>query len=188
MDLYDWKIEIKEWIEKRRTIKKFENDLTEFFQNAFCNTQIPDKAYFGSTNSSISLLVGGIYLAAYVCYGNDKGIWLLLDKKLSPLEGVVYETVKSTEASKNKLIWLHSNNLQNLSLINHNPNVWFSYGFASYKVIKTPKGYSTRQNFIKNKKLLNSFWKKNLQIKIIHTAPFARDYVGKKTWGDQILC
>lgn len=163
MNPYDWKFEIKNWIKNKSTIREFEKDFTKFFLNVFCNTRIPDKSYFGSTDNSISLLVGGIYLASYVCSGNDSGIWLLLDKKLNPIEGVEYKSVLSTKTSKNKLIWLHLNDLQNLSLINNTPDVWLSYSLASQKVTETPKGYSTRQDFIKNKTLLNTFWKQKAE-------------------------
>lgn len=160
MSNYDWESDIKTWVTAKRTVRDFETDLIHFFSNVFRHTRIPDKSYFGTTKTSISLLVGGIYLAAYGYSGN---LWLLLDKKLSPIIDVEYQPVKSTKSSKNRLTWLHTQNLKSLSLINNTPTVWYSYSLASLKVIDTPKGYSTRQDFIRNKQLLNTFWKQNVE-------------------------
>ncbi|MBC8184963.1 HNH endonuclease [candidate division KSB1 bacterium] len=163
MNTYHWQNEIKTWVENKRINNVFGNNLIDFFHNAFNNTRIPDKSYFGSTDSSISILVGGIYLAANVYSGNDKGIWLLLDRELSSIQGIEYKPVLSTKTSNIKLTWLHIHNLENLSLINQNPDIWFSFSLASYKVLETPKGYSTRKDLIKNKRLLNSFWKQKAE-------------------------
>ena len=81
MSTYTWKNEIHEWVAKRKSIRMFENEINEYFIKAFSFNQIPDKSYFGSSDSSISLLAGSIYLAAIVYSGNDKGIWLILDSE-----------------------------------------------------------------------------------------------------------
>ena len=162
MNAYDWKLEIKTWVQGRKNIQEFEKDLIDFFSNVFSSTAIPERAYFGSTKSSINLLVGGIYLGSYIHSGNDKGIWLLLDKQLAPIVGAEYKPVQSTKKTETLLTWFHSDNLGTLKIINKNKDFWTSYRFASQKVIHTPKGYSTRADYIENKKLLSSFWEQQI--------------------------
>ena len=137
--------------------------MINFFTNVFNNTKIPEKAYFGILGHSTSLIVGGIYMGAYVYTGKDKGIWLLLDRELLPIKGVKYSPVRSTKNSKVKLTWLHTD-IEYVDLINNEPLIWQSYNLASLYVINTPKGCATRQDFVHNKILLSNFWNQKLEL------------------------
>lgn len=58
---FNWKDEILLWTKNKRIVKPYENDLIDFFQKALSNTSQPEKSLFGTTPSSISIVVGGIY-------------------------------------------------------------------------------------------------------------------------------
>lgn len=49
-----WKIQISTWL-KQKKLLGHESLFFEFFTNVFSNTKIPDKAWFGTTKTSISL-------------------------------------------------------------------------------------------------------------------------------------
>lgn len=156
---YDWKNTIFSLLEQKKLLK-YENQFIDFFTNVFCNTTIPDKAWFGTNKSrdSISLVVGRIYLAAYVFAGTDQGIWLLLDTAQNPITEVEYKPVKSTINGKIKLTWLHTEKIENITSITQSSFVWQSFNLATTRVCDTPKGKSTVVSITNEKKILSSFW------------------------------
>lgn len=155
----DYKEVINKWIIN----KKIKNDaklLINFFRNGFIFTKYPKKTYFGSSDFSLSFIIGGIYLLAYVHKGNDKGIWMLQDRIHSNLKDDMFNQheVKSTKNLEKKLYWLHTQNIKNLDFINENDEIWDSYRNAS-DIIKTTKHWNfIREDFIKNKDQLTTFW------------------------------
>lgn len=156
----EYKEVINKWIINRKTSID-EKQLCNFFKNGFIFTQYPNKTYFGSRDFSISFIIGGIYLLAYVHRGNDKGIWMLQDKIHSDLKEDIFDQheVKSTKNSEIKLYWLHMQDIKNLNFINDNDEIWDSYHNAS-GIIKTTKHWNfTREDFIKNKDKLTAFWR-----------------------------
>lgn len=156
---YDWKHQVNTWLHQKNLIE-YKSLFIEFFTKAFSNTQIPDKAWFGTTKTgnSLSLVVGRIYLAAYV-FSGDEGIWLLLDGAQVSLDGVEYKPVKSTINGKVKLTWLHTKSINSIISINQSPSIWRSFRMATTKVLNTPKGKSPSVNsIISEKRELTSFW------------------------------
>lgn len=155
----DYKDVINKWI-INKTIENNAKLLINFFRNGFLFTKYPKKTYFGSSDFSLSFIVGGIYLLAYVHKGNDKGIWMLQDRIHSNLQDDIFNQheVKSTKNLKIKLYWLHTQNIKNLDFINKNDVIWDSYHNAS-DIIKTTRHWNfIREDFIKNKEPLTTFW------------------------------
>lgn len=156
----DYKEVINSWL-KNKKIKKSSVLLTYFFRNGFIFTKHPNKTYFGTTNSSISFIMGGIYLLAYVHSGSDKGIWMLQDRMHNKLDSptIIQREVKSTKNSEIKLYWLHVKNIEDLQFININDLIWDSYRNAS-EILRTTKYWNfVREDFIRNKETLTCFWK-----------------------------
>lgn len=131
----DWKTSIKEWVSERHTIG---NDLTKdieiFFQHAFENTQYPNRSWFGLHKSGISLVIGGIYLAAIQITGEDRGIWVLVNRDHPELVGIEFRPVKSTSRSEDFLVWSHSPNFSSLKTFISDQNIWRSYSIASERI------------------------------------------------------
>ncbi len=94
-------------------------------------------------NSSISLVVGGIYLAALNLSYNDKGLWLLLDNEISISYGD-QRPVKSTYESTTPLTWFHLWPLDGLENITQSEKIWNSYSDASLKIFNSPKISASR--------------------------------------------
>ncbi len=159
---FDWKKEISSWLINKKSIQSYERDLIEFFNNVFENTCYPEKSFFGVLKSSISLTIGGLYLAAY-SHGTEAGIWLLVDKPHESIEGVHFMPVKSTNNSNVKLTWLHLS-IENLNLILKNKAIWDSYKLASQIVINVPLGKSIREDRNQNKTRLSEFWQDEIFI------------------------
>lgn len=143
----DWNEQIIKWSSKRRTVKEYSNELILFFENVFKYTFYPDRAFFGFKKTTISLVIGHLYLGVYVHSGPDKGIGLMVDKEFPVGEGIKFHPVKSTlvSTSKFKLYWLWIADLSNLHKILSNDDVWQSFNDASKKVIETPQGKSIRE-------------------------------------------
>lgn len=156
----DYKEVIHKWI-KNKIIQNNAKLLINFFRNGFIFTKYPKNTYFGSSNSSLSFIMGGIYLLAYVHKGgSDKGIWMLQDRIHSNFKNDMFNQheVKSTKDLTIKLYWLHTKNIDNLNFINDNDAIWDSYHNAS-DIIKTTKHWNfIRKDFIKNKDQLTAFW------------------------------
>lgn len=94
MTEFNWKNQMRIWISTKKTTQSFQKKLINFFQTAFENTSQPEKSLFGTTSSSISIVVGGIYLASI---HSGKTISLLLDKKIEGLNNTKISIAKSTE-------------------------------------------------------------------------------------------
>lgn len=167
MSNFNWKYEVQEWSEKKRKIKPFQIDLVTFFEMAFKNTTFPEKALFGSNNSSISLLTGGIFFAACTKEGV---IWILLDKQFKGIPNSDSKIVKSTKNFSNPLFWLEIKNLNKLKILIDRQDIWDSFKIATEKIYDSKMVTSHREHIAKNKIILSNFYSNtvlNLPSKII---------------------
>jgi hypothetical protein len=158
---YKWENDVKVWIINRKnTNSGIAEDFVQFFKLAFNNTYHPEKAWFGAHTTTLSLVVGGIFLASAVSSGNDRGIWLLLDMVLEKIDGFEYRPVKSTLKSKTPLVWLHSAELKNVSKIIKVNQVWASYFGASQKIFNSAisRGHGDKWQISHKKRRLIDFW------------------------------
>ena len=131
---FDWKDEILQWTDKKRNIKPFQSDLIDFFEQSFKYTSHPDKSLFGTSSSSVSLLTGGIFFAAYTTEGM---IWLLLDKKITDIPNAASRIVKSTKKFSEPLYWLETEDLTNLKILTSKTEIWESFKNATDKIFES---------------------------------------------------
>jgi 5-methylcytosine-specific restriction protein A len=160
MNSFDWRIDLRRWLNARRDIPpKLADKIIVFFEAAFEHTRCPQRAWFGIHPSRASLVVGGIYLAAIQHSGEDKGFWLLVDQQPPPIEDIEYRPVKSTQRSKYPLVWAHSTSLANLPNLITNTVLWNSFSAATEKILVAPIA-SDRDSIQerRKKKRLSEFW------------------------------
>jgi hypothetical protein len=161
MEKFDWKSEIYIWTQRRRAAKKFDQELIEFFTNAFNYHLRPDKALFGTNDFSISLLVGNIYFAAY---GKSGSLWLLLDSKIDTVPNTGIRVVKSSKKFEEPLYWLETTDLTAIASINKNAAIWQSYKRATDKIFQNKSITAYKPKIAFGKVLLNSFWNNGLTV------------------------
>lgn len=155
---------ITEWLNSKKTLQNYSKLFEYFFEKAIFYAKNKEKTYFGFKKNSLSLLVGGIYLSAWVSSGIDKGLWMLLDNRLTNIlnnEEFSISIVKSTKNLDFKLYWLHTNNPLNLQIINNSIDLWESFSKASLRIFQTRHGRFEREDFINNKFPIKYFLKKD---------------------------
>ncbi|MBA2748309.1 MAG: DUF3883 domain-containing protein [Acidobacteria bacterium] len=153
-----WKQEVRTWVLKRRNLTpNLAEAVVEFFVRAFENTRYPKQAWFGIHNSHVSLVIGGIFLAAISSSGD---IWLLADEYPIPLNGLDYSPVASTQRYKTPLVWIHGQKLDDVTTIIEENQIWQSYALASEKIFNSPISRNRDESFqIKHRKRrLSDFW------------------------------
>jgi len=136
---YSWQSQIKVWARKKKILS---TDLTEhlchFFELAFDHTQCPDRAWFGVHRSIVSLVIGGIWLAAIQLASNDSGVWLLVDRPGFSVSSVRFYPVKSTKTLTVPLTWAHLWPLDSLNDLILAQGVWKSYADATERILQAP--------------------------------------------------
>ncbi len=160
VDAQDWQTNVQKWLINRRTINNdLSDDMVRFFQEAFENTKYPNKSWFGLHKSGISLVIGGIYLAAIHLAGDDQGIWLLVEKDHPQLTDIEFLPVKSTRRSEQFLVWAHSPKFLSVKSFLSSQDIWKSYSAASGKIQSFPiaKDRDSVQQ-IRNKRKLSDIY------------------------------
>ena len=165
MSKQNWKTELREWAKSIHNVATY--DLEIFFENAFKYTRQPEKSWFGVHKSGVSLVIGGIYLAAVQRTGEDKGIWLLVDQNYPRLKSLEFRPVKSTINSEYPLIWAHSTSFVSIKDIVNSNDLWNSYSLASEKI--SSSSISKDRDSIQKKR------KKNKLIDILAIKP--KEYI-----------
>jgi hypothetical protein len=158
---FKWENKIHDWLQHYYSSSfNYENDIISFFEKVFQNTQCKERAWFGVHSSGISLVVGGIYLAAIHKSGSEKGIWMLMDQNPPFDSGLDFRPVKSSQNSSYPLVWAHSTNLDTLKKVTENSNIWKSYTIASEKILLSSVSSDRDHIQIKRRKIrLLDFWK-----------------------------
>lgn len=157
MENYHWKSNVQQWLSKHKNITSdLEQDFIIFFEYAFVNTYYPEQAWFGIHKEVISLVIGGIFLAAV---HSRESIWLLVDQYPPEVHGLDYRPVKSTLKYEAPLIWAYADSFDIVSIIIKNSDIWKSYADASEKILNY--GISSPRDSIQKtrvKKRLSDFW------------------------------
>lgn len=159
-----WQSDIEQWVAKHRKLPNtLSNDLVSFFELAFEHTQHPDKAWFGVHQQAVSLVTGGIFLAAINLSNPDYGILVLLDQNPVVIPSVTYKPVKST-LKYDPLTWAHLENVTQVNVLLKNSQFWQSYSQASDKILNSPISRSRGVEFQqrRHKRRLDEFWSKPL--------------------------
>ncbi|WP_129633788.1 HNH endonuclease [Candidatus Oscillochloris fontis] len=147
MSYTTWEHDIISWISRRRgTTPLLESQYVTFFKQAFIHTKCPDKAWFGSHQQVLSLVVGGIFLAAVVASGTDRGVWLLVDTNTIKFQNWDYSPTKSTLHSPAPLFWLHTRSLDAISELLSHPTIWYYFSLASENIHFSPGISSDRDH------------------------------------------
>lgn len=156
----NWKSDVRLNLMRCKSIPENLLDSIElFFEKAFENTYDPQRAWFGIHPTRISLVVGGIYLAAIHKSGDDQGIWLLLDQP-DPLDTIInLRPARSTQRSTHSLTWGHAPTFEAISEFINNESLWKSYASASKKILSSPISQDRDSVQQKRKKTrLSDFW------------------------------
>jgi hypothetical protein len=108
----------------------------------------------------VSLVVGGIYLAAINCRGNDSGLWLIVDQNPPKLSGIDYRPVRSAQDSQHPLVWAHADSLGVIPDILASATLWDSFRSATAKVLSSSRSASDRDAVQerRQKRRLTDFW------------------------------
>jgi len=130
-----WDGELSNWIGSSRNIEKnLAKSFIRFFTLVFGNTSCQERAWFGIHTSRASLVVGGIFLAAIIKSGKDKGVWLLL-KNPPVIDGWQSWDTRSTQAGPDPIKWFHTSHFEQVVDILDNPLIWESYRIASIQIL-----------------------------------------------------
>jgi hypothetical protein len=130
-----WELEVRQWLHARRGMTpELANSAVQFFECAFEHTQQPQQAWFGVRPSGIVLLASGIYLASIRKSDPDRGVWLLLDGEVPPIEGVKYSVVKSTKQSTSPLTWGHLDSYHAVASLLDSTSLWQAFARASARI------------------------------------------------------
>lgn len=158
---YDWEENVRTWLATLKNLKLDDEDgIILFFDRAFTNAQCTERAWFGVHTSIASLVVGGIFLAAVLRSGDNKGIWLLVDQGSPEIDGVQYHPAKSTQGSHSPLMWAHSERIEGAALLAENDDVWEWYQRATIKIFDSRRVAADRDSIQikRGKRRLSDFW------------------------------
>lgn len=164
MDINDIVID---WLSGKNELQKYQLDFCQYFKKSILSAQNKNRTYFGTKKGSISLIVGGIYLAAWVLSGEDKGLWMIIDNKdigVGSHTKITISIVKSTKSKDFDLFWLHTDNPRCLKIINDDNEIWESYQNASKDIFNTRHGNFIREDFIEGKWPLKEFITNNIEM------------------------
>jgi hypothetical protein len=158
--LIDWEREIREACQKRRMGASHEDSVVELFRQAFSLTRCPSRAWFGRRPSSVSLVVGGIYLAAIVWSGRDRGLWLLLSDVPPQIEGLSYRPVASSRDEGRPLYWGHAKSLDIIPDLLAEGRLWGLFEAATEQVHARSScaGDRDQTQKVRGKTRLSEFW------------------------------
>ncbi len=151
---------VTDWLSDKNELQKYQLDFCQYFKRAILSTQNKNRTYFGTKKGSISLIVGGIYLAAWVASGKDKGLWMIIDNNnigLGNRTKITISIVKSTKSKDFDLFWLHTDDPQCLKIISDDNEIWESYQKASKDFFNTRHGNFIRKDFIEGKWPIKDF-------------------------------
>ena len=132
-----WQNDIEKWTSKhRKTTNGLSNSFIKFFELAFENTRYPQFCWFGVHKDVVSLVIGGIFMAAInLRKSSDFGAWLLLDRPFPNTKEIEFTDVKSTRHSVTPLTWGHIKLLRDVDALYGRPEIWQSFSEASEKIL-----------------------------------------------------
>lgn len=150
-DSGSWQTEVSQWVASRKDLAdEISSDLNQFFELAFENNQCPNESWFGIHKQAISLVIGGIYLAAINVETSGRGIWLLIDRELDDDPSIEYKPVKSTQ-KYTPLTWLHLLDISQVGRLIDRPQIWDSHSIACQKILDSPIARNRDTSFQENR-------------------------------------
>ena len=161
MATFDWESEVRGWCHHRRAISlALTNSIVAFFRLSFQNTQCPESAWFGCQTSCVSVVVGGIWLAAINLGGTDRGVWLVVDQDPPQLGDLDYRPVKSTAGSEHLLEWAHADSPDVIPDVVACSLLWNSFRSATAWIQTSSQSAGNRDELQvgRQKRRLSEFW------------------------------
>ena len=113
-----------------------------FFDRAFRLARCPEDAWFGVHlhGGRLSLVVGGLWLAAINVAGRDRGVWLLTDGPGPTMDGVTTWPVKSFKRIPNPLYWTRLQAVEGLPGLLASDALWAAYSRATGRATEAGSG------------------------------------------------
>ena len=155
-----WPGDVRDWLSTRwKRLDCPQEDVISFFERAFENTRCPDHAWFGLHSDTVSLVAGGLFLAAIMKPGKYTGFWLAVDQDPPFISGVRYHPMEATKQSEFQLLWARSESMAVIADVLANDAIWASYASASEKIPHIPRYGADRDSVQeqRNKKRLSDF-------------------------------
>jgi hypothetical protein len=160
----NWQQQIHTWLAGQRwLVGVHAEEVVEFFRCAFEHTRSPAHAWFGTHQGTASLVVGGIFLAAFHRRSDERGVWLLTDNPQAVIPGLRLSPVRSTRKGDQPLTWAHLWPLDNLDQLLKSAALWFAFAEASERILSYPIGQG-REELLRRrgKRRLSEFWRDDL--------------------------
>jgi hypothetical protein len=157
---YRWEDETRRWLAGQHWLSTVPADhVIAFFRNAFEAAHSPSDAWFGTHPHTVSLVSGGIFLAALHNASEERGAWLLTDHPQAELPGLRLSPVRSTAAGGRPLTWAHVWPLDGLEQVVQDAALWKSVAAASQRILQFPIGRG-REDLLqrRGKRRLSEFW------------------------------
>jgi hypothetical protein len=161
----NWQQQLHTWLAGQRWLAGVHaEEVVEFFRCAFEHTRSPANAWFGTHQETASLVVGGIFLAAFHRGGPDnRGAWLLTDNPQAMIPGVRLSPVRSTRKGGQPLTWAHLWPLDNLDQLLKSAALWFAFAEASERILSYPIAQGHEDLLRRRgKRRLSEFWRDDL--------------------------
>lgn len=127
MNNANWQARTQIWLE---SCKKYINNETKPFVIEFFTyvlLAVPerhhDKFWFGTNNSAVNIVIGGIALATIAKSGSDKGVWLLVSQEIQ-VPHAQCKRCKLTNHLPNPLYWLHFTDVNKMTHFLETEEIW----------------------------------------------------------------
>jgi len=137
-----WQDEVRAWVANRRSLADCDPQAAvTFFEHALDAVVSPGGTWFGVHPGRISLVIGGVFLAALHTGKLHGGIWLLLsnEQPLPDLGHLTYAATKEKHRAPN-LVWARSRSFAGLAEINSHEAIWQALRRAAEIIPTTPWG------------------------------------------------
>ncbi|MCZ2340851.1 MAG: HNH endonuclease [Bacteroidales bacterium] len=130
------------------------------FRKSFENTLCPELAWFGIHSTSMSLVVGGVYLTAIQRVASGRGLWMLQNADSPQVAGLSYRPVKSSRDPRHPLLWAYAESLHIIPELVDEDLLWESFRAASKLAPTELRSAAARDAIQKNrgKRRLCEFW------------------------------
>ena len=138
----EWRGEVRAWVKQKRAFADGDPDaIVFFFERALESVLCPNDAWFGVHKDRVSVVIGGLFLAALHAGKRDRGIWLLLDPDgtLPSVGGLEYHPTKPMHRAPH-LVWGHADGVARIREIANAASIWRAISRASRSMLTTPMG------------------------------------------------
>lgn len=158
---FDWQSQVCSWVAGQTWLPDvLPEQATLFFHRAFERTYSPERSWFGAHQGAASLVIGGIFLAAFHRGSVERGVWLLTDNPQVSMRNLRLSPVRSTTRGGKPLTWAHLWPLENFDQVLDSEAIWSSFAQASRRILEFPVSRG-REELLRRrgKRPLSEFWR-----------------------------